>query len=117
MVVALSGWVDAGIAGAGAVSALREQIDVPDEFARIELVDDMDLQQTRPVAHWAEDGTRVIEWPEITFVAGRLGRDIVVVSGPEPSLRWPTTAAAIVGAAQDLSVRDAYTLAGMPSLV
>ena len=30
----------------------------------------MDLQQTRPNAHWADDGNRVIEWPEITFVAG-----------------------------------------------
>jgi hypothetical protein len=117
MVVALSGWVDAGIAGAGAVSALSEQLDVPDEFARIELADHMDLQQTRPVAHWADDGTRVIEWPAITFVAGRLGRDVVIVSGPEPSLRWPSTAAAIVDAARKLDVRDAYTLAGMPALV
>jgi len=117
MVVALSGWVDAGMAGAGAITALREQLDAADEFARIELVDHMDLQQTRPVAHWADDGTRVIDWPEITFVAGSLGRDVVIVSGPEPSLRWPTTTAAIVAAAQQLGVRDAYTLAGMPSLV
>jgi proteasome assembly chaperone (PAC2) family protein len=117
MVVALSGWVDAGIAGAGAITALREQLDGPDEFARIELVDQMDLQQTRPVAHWADDGTRVIDWPEISLVAGRLGRDVVVVSGPEPSLRWPSTAAAIVDAARTLRVHDAYTVAGMPSLV
>jgi hypothetical protein len=117
MVVALSGWVDAGIAGAGAITALREQLAAPDEFGRIELVDHMDLQQTRPVAHWADDGTRVIEWPSITFVSGRLGRDVVIVSGPEPSLRWPATAAAIVDAARTLDLRDAYTLAGMPSLV
>lgn len=117
LVVALSGWVDAGVAGAGAITALREQLDAPDEFARIELADHMDLQQTRPVAHWADDGNRVIEWPAITFAAGRLGRDIVIVSGPEPSLRWPTTAAAIVDAARELGVQDAYTLAGMPALV
>jgi hypothetical protein len=117
MVLALSGWVDAGIAGAGAITALREQLEMPDEFARIELVDHMDLQQTRPVAHWADDGTRVIDWPEITFAAGRLGRDVVVVAGPEPSLRWPSTAAAIVDVARTLEVRDAYTVAGMPSLV
>jgi proteasome assembly chaperone (PAC2) family protein len=117
MVVALSGWVDAGIAGAGAITALREQLDDPDDFARIELVDYMDLQQTRPVAHWADDGNRVIDWPEIAFFAGRLGRDIVIVTGPEPSLRWPSATAAIVEAARTLDVRDAYTLAGMPSLV
>jgi PAC2 family len=117
MVLALSGWVDAGVAGAGAVAALREQLDAPDEFARIALVDHMDLQQTRPVAHWADDGGRVIDWPEITFVTGYLGRDVVIVSGPEPSLRWPSIAAAIVDAARTLRIRDAYTLAGMPSLV
>jgi hypothetical protein len=117
MVVALSGWVDAGIAGAGAITALREQLDTPDEFARIDLVDHMDLQQTRPVAHWTDDGTRVIEWPAITFVSGRLGRDVVVVSGPEPSSRWPAAAAAIVDAARTLDVHDAYTISGMPSLV
>ena len=33
----------------------------------------MDLQQTRPTARWAADGVRVIEWPKLSFVAGRLG--------------------------------------------
>jgi hypothetical protein len=117
MIVALSGWVDAGLAGAGTISALREQLADADEFASIDLTDHMDLQQTRPNAHWADDGNRVIDWPVITFVSGRLGRDVILVSGPEPSLRWPTVAAAIVEVATTLRVRDACTVAGMPSLV
>ena len=96
MVVALSGWVDAGVAGAGAMSAMREQLVAVDEFASIDLTDHMDLQQTRPNAHWSEGGDRVIDWPAITFVSGRLGRDVILVSGPEPSLRWPTVSAAPV---------------------
>ncbi len=117
LVVALAGWVDAGTAGAGTVTALREQLVGADEFAALDLTDHMDLQQTRPNAHWSPDGDRVIEWPEITFVAGTLGRDVVIVSGPEPSLRWPTVSATIVEVARTLRVRDAYTVAGMPSLV
>ena len=39
MVVALSGWVDAGVAGAGTMSALREQLVDADEFASIDLTD------------------------------------------------------------------------------
>jgi hypothetical protein len=117
MIIALSGWVDAGLAGAGTVSALREQLVGADDFASIDLTDYMDLQQTRPNAHWSEAGDRVIDWPAITFVSGRLGRDLVLVSGPEPSLRWPTAAAAIVEVARTLRVRDACTVAGMPSLV
>jgi len=117
MVVALSGWVDAGVGGAGTINALREQLDRVDEFASIDLTNHMDLQQTRPNAHWADDGNRVIDWPVISFVSGRLGRDVVLVSGPEPSLRWPSVSTAIVEVARTLQVRDAFTVAGMPSLV
>ena len=116
MLIALSGWVDAGLAGGGAVAALREQLRDADEFATIDLTDVMDLQQTRPIARWESDGVRVIDWPEITLVAGGLGRDVVVVSGPEPSLRWLEVTAAIVDAARTLGVTEAYTLAGMPGM-
>ena len=117
MVVQLSGWIDAGLAGSGAIAVLAEQLDDAVEFASLDLTDLMDLQQTRPTARWAGDGVRVIDWPKLSFVAGQLGRDIIVVSGPETSLRWPEVAGEIVEAARKLGVRRAYTLAGMPALV
>jgi proteasome assembly chaperone (PAC2) family protein len=117
MVVALSGWIDAGLAGSGAIAVIAEQLEEPVEFASLDLTDLMDLQQTRPTARWEADGVRVIDWPKLSFVSGRLGRDIVVVSGPESSLRWPEVAGDIVETARKLEVRDAYTLAGMPALV
>jgi hypothetical protein len=117
MVVALSGWVDAGVAGEGAVTVLLEQLLDEDPFATLDLTDLLDLQQTRPTAHFAEGGLRVIDWPEIQLVSGRIGRDVVLVHGPEPSLRWPAVAAEIVDVARRLGVVDAVTLAGMPALV
>ena len=46
---------------------------------------------------------RVIDWPSITFVAGRArAATSSLVAGPEPSLRWPTVAAAIVEVARTL---------------
>ena len=117
MVIALAGWIDAGFAGAGALDELRGQLRDADEFATIDLADVCDLQQTRPVARWTGDGDRVIEWPSIAFVAGRAGRDVIAVSGPEPSLSWPSIAATIVDTARRFGVRDAYSLAGMPALV
>lgn len=123
MVIALTGWVDAGGAGSGAMAALVEQLHDRREFGSIDVAMLADLQQTRPIARW-EDSARVIEWPRITFEWGRVGggregagRDVVVVRGPEPSLRWPTVASAVVDAARRLGVRQAATLGGIPALV
>ena len=123
LVIALTGWVDAGGAGAGAITSLVEQLQDASTFGTIVISAMADLQQTRPVARWDGDA-RVIEWPAITFESGRIaggrersGRDLVLVRGPEPSLRWPTTASSVVEAARRLGVRQAVTLGGIPALV
>ena len=51
------------------------------------------------------------------MVARAPGRDVVLVRGPEPSLRWPTVASSVVDAARRLGVRQAVTLGGIPALV
>jgi hypothetical protein len=123
LVIALTGWVDAGGAGNGAMAALVDQLADRVEFGSIDVGMLADLQQTRPIARW-EDSARVIEWPRIVFEWGRVGggregagRDVVVVRGPEPSLRWPTVASTVVDAARRLGVRQAATLGGIPALV
>ena len=58
-----------------------------------------------------------IEWPSIDFVAGNAGRDVVLCRGPEPSLRWRAVLGEIVDAATRLGVAQAFTLAGIPSMV
>jgi proteasome assembly chaperone (PAC2) family protein len=116
LVVALSGWVDAGMAGAGAVAVLTEQLEAKRAFGRIDLADLMDLQQTRPTVHLVDGVSREITWPSIDFVAGRSARDVVVCVGPEPSLRWRAVLGEMVGAAQRLGVSRAFTLGGIPSV-
>jgi hypothetical protein len=117
LVAALTGWVDGGFAGAGTIEALGAQLDGAEQFGTLDLTDLLDLQQTRPTARFMSGGLRVIEWPRIAFVSGRLGRDLVLVHGPEPSIKWPSVAAEIVDAAQRIGVREAVTLGGMPALV
>jgi proteasome assembly chaperone (PAC2) family protein len=117
LVAALSGWVDAGYAGAGTVEALASQLDGVEQFATYELTDLLDLQQTRPTARFVAGGLRVIEWPRLALVAGKAGRDVVIVHGPEPSLRWPSVTRDLVDVARRLGVRDAVTVGGMPALV
>jgi proteasome assembly chaperone (PAC2) family protein len=116
LVVALAGWVDAGNAGSGTVAFLHEQLDAARTFGRIDLGDLMDLQQTRPTVHLVDGVSREIDWPEITLSAGRMGRDLVLCSGPEPSLRWRAVLGELVDVARQLGVAEAYTVGGIPAM-
>ena len=116
LVVALSGWVDAGLAGAGTVAVLQEQLDSFRTFGRLDLSDLMDLQQTRPTVHLVDGVSREISWPQISLGAGRLGRDVVLCVGPEPSLRWRAVLGELVGLAEQLGVTAAFTVGGIPSM-
>jgi len=116
MVVTLSGWVDAGLAGAGAVAVLSEQLEARRVFGRIDLADLMDLQQTRPTVRLVDGVSREITWPSIELVAGHCGRDVILCVGPEPSLRWRAVLGELVDAAERTGVTGAFTLGGIPSV-
>jgi proteasome assembly chaperone (PAC2) family protein len=116
LVVSLSGWVDAGLAGGGTVAVLQEQLESVRTFGRLDLSDLMDLQQTRPTVHLVDGVSREIAWPEISFTAGHLGRDVVLCAGPEPSLRWRAVLGEVVDLAVRLGVTAAFTVGGIPSM-
>src|SRR3954453_15576966 len=116
LVVALTGWVDAGLAGSGSVAFLQEQLDASRTFGRLDLGDLMDLQQTRPTVHLVDGVSREIDWPEIALTAGRLGRDVVLCSGPEPSLRWRAVLGELADVALQLGVTEAFTVGGIPAM-
>lgn len=116
LVVALSGWVDAGLAGAGAAALLSDQLESVGTFGRVDLTELVDLQQTRPTVHLVDGTTREITWPAIELTAGRAGRDVVLCRGPEPSLRWRAFTDEMVQAAQRLGVSMMLGLGGMPTV-
>lgn len=116
LVVALSGWVDAGLAGAGVVAVLNEQLESKRPFGRVDLTELVDLQQTRPSVHLVDGTTREITWPAVELIAGCAGRDVVLCRGPEPSLRWRAFSKDLVQAAQRLGVSMMCGVGGMPTL-
>jgi predicted ATP-grasp superfamily ATP-dependent carboligase len=116
LVIAIRGWVDAGDAGALAAAMIEDQLGGSGPFATYDLRDLVDLQQTRPNVSLEEGMTRHITWPMIEFVAGHLGRDVVLCRGPEPSLRWPTITHDVTELAQRLGVTEAIGLGGMPAV-
>jgi predicted ATP-grasp superfamily ATP-dependent carboligase len=116
LVVALTGWVDAGEAGSVAGASLAAQLDGGRVFGRYDLTDLIDLQQTRPTVELVDGETRKISWPAVELTAGSADRDVVVALGPEPSLRWPTITRELADAFERLGVTQAFTLGGMPAV-
>ena len=89
VIAAFSGWNDAGNAASAAVEHLSEAYQAelvieldPDDF--------YDYQVNRPETSLTEDGERVITWPTTQIKTAQLagGRDVILIDGIEPNLRW-----------------------------
>ena len=117
MVISFTGWVDGGLAGAGAAAVLGTQLQSSRTCANLDLAEYVDLQQTRPTVSLIDGETRRVHWPTIELVAGVAGRDVLLVTGPEPSVRWRDVSTELVEFASSVGVREAVSLGGMPSPV
>ena len=118
MVVALSGWVDAGLAGGGAIAFLAGAArDAARRSAASTSPTSWTCSRPVPTVHLVDGVSREIDWPEITLTAGNLGRDVVLCTGPEPSLRWREVLGELVDAAPTCSAsREAFTVGGIPAM-
>lgn len=113
LVAAFEGWNDAGDAASSAVRWLTDRWDAA-PFAEIDPEEFFDFTANRPEVH-LEDGVRVIDWPENTFSAGRLpgGRDVVLLQGVEPHLKWRTFTELVLGVVDELDVTMVVTLGAL----
>ncbi|MGH2758595.1 MAG: PAC2 family protein [Actinomycetota bacterium] len=92
MVVAFQGWSDAGEAATSSIGYLHELWNAQ-VFASIDAEDFFDFQAHRPLVRINEEGIREITWPRTEFAHASVPgaeRDVVLLSGIEPSMRWPT---------------------------
>lgn len=107
------GWNDAGEAATTALRWLQSTTDaVP--FASIDAEDFYDFTVARPTVKLDEGRQRLIEWPEPTFAAARVGdRDVVFLVGVEPALKWRAFTAAVLEAADALGVELVLTLGAL----
>jgi proteasome assembly chaperone (PAC2) family protein len=90
IIAAFEGWNDAGEAASAAVAHLSTVWDAK-TIGEIDPEDYYDFQVTRPVLEVADGQTRKLSWPTTrlahTKPAG-LDRDIILVHGIEPNMRW-----------------------------
>ncbi|QEU95480.1 PAC2 family protein [Streptomyces kanamyceticus] len=106
MVAAFEGWNDAGDAASTAVAHLDKEWK-GEVFAALDAEDYYDFQVNRPTV-WLDGGVRRITWPTTRLSVVRVGgdkpRDLVLVRGIEPSMRWRSFCNEILGFAHELGV-------------
>jgi proteasome assembly chaperone (PAC2) family protein len=90
VVVAFEGWNDAGDAATGAVEHLELIWDAK-PLAALDPEDYYDFQVNRPTVSLVGGVSRRIEWPTTRISVARppgADRDVVLVRGIEPNMRW-----------------------------
>jgi proteasome assembly chaperone (PAC2) family protein len=115
MICAFSGWNDAGDAASAALTFIGESLGA-ERFARIDPEDFYDFQSTRPHISFNEDRTREITWPGIEIFAARVPRaprDLILVQGPEPSMRWRSFCRHLVDLAEALGTQLVVTIGAL----
>lgn len=115
MVCSFSGWNDAGDAASSATAFLCQALDA-ERFAQLDTEEFYDFQANRPHVQIDETQARVISWPSVEIFearAPRAPRDLVIVQGVEPSMRWRSFSALVVDLAEALDVQLVVTLGGL----
>jgi len=115
LIAAFRGWNDGAQAATLAAGYLAKTWGA-ERFAEVDPEDFFDFQATRPHVSLEEGLTRRIDWPETVFYHARpdgLDRDVVLLLGIEPNLRWRTFGDLVVGLAQDLDVELMITLGAL----
>jgi proteasome assembly chaperone (PAC2) family protein len=115
LVAAFEGWNDAADAASGAVDHLLEVWDGR-LVAALDPEDFYDFQMNRPLVGMDETGRRRITWPSTQLsVASPPGasRDVVLLRGIEPNMRWRQFCAELLAAGQELGAEMVVTLGAL----
>ena len=115
VVAAFEGWNDAGDAASDAL----EHLDAIWEAETIVEIDDeayYDYQVNRPVIRQIDGVTRELVWPSMRISHCRppgSDRDIVLMHGVEPNMRWRTFCAELLAIADKLNVDTVVILGAL----
>jgi proteasome assembly chaperone (PAC2) family protein len=90
MVAGFEGWNDAANAASDAAGWLTRRFAAA-KMASMDPEEHFDFQSARPTVELVDGVTRHLSWPANDFFAVPVEtRDLVVLRGVEPNLRWPT---------------------------
>jgi|SRR5436190_1486391 len=115
LIAAFRGWNDGGQGASVAGGYLAKTWDA-ERFADIDPENFFDFQSTRPHVSLVDGLTRRIDWPENAFYHAQLpgaDRDVVLLLGIEPNLRWRAFGEIVVGVARRLGVELMVSLGAL----
>ena len=115
LIAAFEGWSDASDASTLATRYLAETWSAR-RFATLDPEEFFDFTVSRPTVRQGEGNTRRVEWPETLLMAAPIPgqtRDVVIVRGVEPQLRWRGFCQTVLGVADELKVELVLTLGAL----
>jgi proteasome assembly chaperone (PAC2) family protein len=115
VVCAFKGWNDAADAASSAATFVAGALGAQ-RFATIDPEEFYDYQAARPRIKLVEGQTRQIVWPAVELFEARIPRaprDLIVITGSEPSFRWRTFAKLIVELVEALGAQLVVSLGSL----
>ena len=117
LIAAFEGWNDAGEAASATISHLRE-VWQAELLTELDPEEYYDYQVNRPMISVDESGVRQLEWPGTRIYIARVPlfpRDLVLVQGIEPNMKWQQFTRELLGLAAELDVNLVVTVAALLS--
>ncbi len=113
LVAGFEGWNDAASATSEAAGWLTRQFGAT-KIASMDPEEHFDFQSARPTVELVDGVTRDLTWPANEFFAVPVdARDIVVLRGVEPNLRWPSFCREVLGVASETGCEMVVTLGAL----
>ncbi|HEY6524903.1 MAG TPA: PAC2 family protein [Solirubrobacteraceae bacterium] len=115
LICGFKGWNDAADAASSAISYVGTALNAQ-RFATIDPEEFYDFQATRPRVKMVEGQTREIVWPAVELFEARVPRaprDLILLTGSEPSFRWRTFCQIVVELAEALGAQLVVTLGAL----
>jgi hypothetical protein len=115
LVVMLTGWIDAAGAAAGAADALSTEFETS-PIARFDDDTFIDFRARRPVMQLRDGVNTDLIWSTIELRAGRSssGRDVLILTGPEPDMAWHRFARSVSDISVELGVTKMVAFGAYP---
>jgi len=115
MIAAFEGWNDAGESASGAIGHLDQAWEAK-PLVSLSPDDYYDFQVSRPTVEIVDGETRKITWPTTRLTVARpegSERDIVLVHGIEPNMRWRAFCEELLGVIRDLGIEQVVLLGAL----